>query len=166
PFQRLTPIFGVQQLSGSIANCVPLLRKSDFKDGGHQTGSTYISASRLDSNAVPTANPPFSGSSNSAALLRILPDATGSRILKMAATKPEVVISQPLDKIATPFQRLTPIFWVPEFNGAIANIARCNRKSDIKNGGRETGSAYISNLDKIATCGLTAAIFYIRLPVT
>ena len=49
------------------------------------TGSTYISASRQDSNAVPTANPPFSGSSNSAALLRILPDVTGSRILKMAA---------------------------------------------------------------------------------
>jgi hypothetical protein len=60
-------------------------------------GSTYFSTSRPDSDAVPTANPPFSGSSNSAALLRILPDVTGSRILKMAATKPEVLISQLLD---------------------------------------------------------------------
>jgi len=84
----------------------------------------------------------------------------------MAATKPEVLVYQPLDKVATPFQRLTPIFWFPEFNGAIANIARFNLKSDIKNGRRETGSAFISTLDKIATSGLTAAIFYIRFPVT
>ena len=88
PFQRLTPIFGVQQLSGTIANAARCHRKSDFKDGGHQTGSTYISASRLDSNAVPTANPSFSGSSNSKALLPILPDETGSRFLKMAAAIP------------------------------------------------------------------------------
>ena len=66
PFQRLSPIFGVQQLSGTIAITVRCNRKSDFKDGGHQTGSTYISASRLDSNAVPKANPPFSGSSKTA----------------------------------------------------------------------------------------------------
>src|SRR5208282_5041588 len=69
-----------------------------------------MSASRQDSNAVPTANPPFSGSRNSAELLGILPDVTGSRKLKMAAVKPEVLISQPLEKIATPFQRLTPFF--------------------------------------------------------
>ena len=97
PFQRLTQILGVQQHSGTIPNAARCYRKSDFKDGGHQTGSTYISASRLDSNAVPTAIPPFSGSSNSAELLRSLFDVTGSRILKMAATKPEVLISQFLD---------------------------------------------------------------------
>ena len=152
-----------------------------------KTGSIYISASRQDSNAVPTANTPFSGSRNSAellgilldvtgsrilkmaatksevlisqpldkiatpfqrltphfpgstnleALLRIPPDATGSRILKMAATKPEVLISQPLDKIATPFQRLTPIFVFQKVNGATTNNALCNRKSDIEYGGR------------------------------
>ena len=66
----------------------------------------------------------------------ILSDLTGSWKFKMAAVKPEVLISQSLDKIATPFQRLTPIFGVQEFNGAIANIALCKRKSDIQNGGR------------------------------
>src|SRR5208282_5698800 len=73
----------------------------------------------LDKIATPfqRLTPPFSGSSNSAALLRILPDATGSRILKMAATKSEVIISQPLDKIATPFQRLTPYFRGPPTQG-------------------------------------------------
>ena len=113
PFQRLTPIFGVQQLNGTIANPARCNRKSAFKDGGRQTGSSYISASRPDSDAVSKANPPFSGSSNSAALLRILPDVTVSRILKMAASKPEVLISQLLDKIATPFQRQTPHFLGP-----------------------------------------------------
>ena len=93
----LPSIFVVQQLEGTIANTSRCNRMSEFKDGGHQTGSTYISASILDSNAVPTASPPFSESSNTTALLRMLSDVTGSRILKMAATKPEVTISQLLD---------------------------------------------------------------------
>ena len=89
PFQRLTPIFGVQQLSATITNTVLCNRKSIFQDGGRQTGS-----------------------------------------------KPEVLISQLLDKIATPFQRLTPIFGVQQLNGAIVNTVRCNRKSVFKDGGR------------------------------
>ena len=65
-------------LSRIFARCN---RKSEIKDGGRRTGSTYISASRLDSTAVPTATPPpfpISGSSNSPAVLPILPDVTGS----------------------------------------------------------------------------------------
>src|SRR5208282_1826984 len=107
PFQRLTPIFGVQQHNGNKANTARCNRKSAFKDGGRQTGSTYISASIPDSDAVPTDNPPFSGSNNSIAQLRILPDVTGSRFLKMAAAKLEVLISQLPYQIATPFQQLT-----------------------------------------------------------
>src|SRR5208282_4281893 len=107
------PIFGDQQPNGTLANSARCNRKSVFKDGGRQTGSTYISASRKDINAVPTANPPLSGSSNPMELLRIVPDATGSRFLKMAAAKPEVLISQLLDQIATPFQRLTHHFRGP-----------------------------------------------------
>ena len=61
PFQRLTPHFRVHQLSGTIANTARRNRKSEFKDGGRQTGRTYISASRLVINAVPTANPHFRG---------------------------------------------------------------------------------------------------------
>src|SRR5208282_2597457 len=77
-------------------------------------------------------------------LLRIVPGVTGSRILKMAAAKPEVVISQLLEKISTPFQRLNPIFGVQQPNGTLANSARCNRKSVFKDGGRQTGSSFIS----------------------
>ena len=42
---------------------------------------------------------------------------------KMAAAKPEVLISQLPDKISRPFQRLTPHFRGPEFNFAIQNSA-------------------------------------------
>ena len=80
-------------------------------------------------------------------LSRLLPDVTESRYLKMAAVKPEVLISQLLDQIATPFQRLSPIFWVHHLNGTIANTARCNRKSEFKDGCRQTGSIYISAID-------------------
>ena len=69
------------------------------------------------------------------ALLRILPDVTGSRLFNMAAFKSEVLISQLVDKIAAPFQRLTAIFGVQEFNGSIQNTVRCNRKSEIQDGG-------------------------------
>jgi hypothetical protein len=52
-----------------------------------ETGSTYNSASRLDRNAILAATPMFSGSSNSMGLLRTLPDTSGSRKSKMAATE-------------------------------------------------------------------------------
>jgi hypothetical protein len=52
-----------------------------------ETGSIYNSASRLDRNAILAATPMFSGSSNSMGLLRTLPDTSGSRKSKMAATE-------------------------------------------------------------------------------
>src|SRR5208282_5060985 len=143
PYQRQNPIFKVQQPNGTLANSARCNRKSVFKDGGCQTGSSFISASKQDINAVLTANPPFSGSSNPMELLRIVPGVTGSRLLKMAAAKPEVVISQLLEKISTPFQRLHTIFGVQQPNGTLANSARCNRKSAFKDGGCQTGSTYI-----------------------
>ena len=86
----------------------------------------------------------FLASRNSTALLGLVPVVTGSRIFKMTAAKPEVLISQLLDKIATPFQRLNPIFGVQQLNCAILNNVRRNRKSVIKYVGRQTGSTYIS----------------------
>ena len=68
----------------------------------------------------------FSGSGNQRAIEQILPDVTGNRKSKMAANKPKVRISQLLDKIGTPFQRLTPIFEVQEFSRANTKIARCS----------------------------------------
>ena len=62
-----------------------------------ETGSTYNSASRLDINAISTATPMFSGSSNSMGLLRTLPDTSGSRKSRWRPPKPEVLITQLLD---------------------------------------------------------------------
>src|SRR5271157_251340 len=114
-----TPSCRGPELKDTIANSARCNRKSVFKDGCIQTGSSYNSASRQDSNAVPTANPPFSGSSNPLALLRIVPDVTGNRFYKIAASKPEVVIAQLLDKIATPFQRLNLLFGIQQPIGTI-----------------------------------------------
>src|SRR5664279_2810988 len=75
---------------------------SEIQDGGRLTGSTYISACRRDRNAFSTANPTFSGSSNSMVILRIISDIIGSLKSKMAAGKP--------DNIETRFQRLPPHF--------------------------------------------------------
>jgi hypothetical protein len=47
----------------------------------------------------------------------------------MVVVIPEVLLSQLLYKIATPFQRLTSIFGVRELSGTIADTALCNRKS-------------------------------------
>ena len=58
------------------------------------------------------------------ALLRIPPDVTGSRKYKMAVVKQEVLISQPLDKIAT--SGLTAAFFknrLPVASGSIRNSA-------------------------------------------
>src|SRR5208282_6608213 len=103
-----------------------------------------ISGSMILRIKIPTAIPPFSGSRNSMALFRILSDVSGSRKSKMAANKLVIRISRFLDKTATPFQRQTPIFGVQQLNGAIENTVRCNRKSVFKDGGRQTGSTYIS----------------------
>ena len=75
------------------------------------------------------------------ALERISSYVTGSRKSKMAAAEPDVLLSQLVDEITTPFQRLTPIFGVQEFNVAIPNTV-------------------------LFTSGLTAAILNFLLPVT
>ena len=54
-YQRLAPIFGVQEVNGTIVNTMQFNWKSAFQNGGRQTRSTYISASILDINAVPMA---------------------------------------------------------------------------------------------------------------
>ena len=77
---------------------------------------------------------------NSAAPLRILPDVTGSRKFKMAAAKPEVLIFRLPDDVETRFQRLDPVVEAQEVIGAITDIFLCNRKSEIEDGGRETGN--------------------------
>src|SRR5271157_3801186 len=85
--------------------------------GGGKMTPQGISGSMILRIKFPTATPLFSGSRNSMALFRILSDVTGSRKSKMAANKLVIRISRLLDKIATPFQRLTPNFRGPATQG-------------------------------------------------
>src|SRR5208282_2748610 len=50
------------------------------------------------------------------------PRCNRKSVLKMAASTPEVVIFQLLDKIATPSQRLTQIVWVRQPNMPVRRI--------------------------------------------
>jgi hypothetical protein len=69
----------------------------EIQDGGHQTENCHISARRLDSGEIPRAIPIFSLSPNSMKLLPSSHNVTGSRKFNMAAAKPEIAISQPVD---------------------------------------------------------------------
>ena len=62
----------------------------------------------------------------------------------MAAVKPEIFISRLLDKIATKFQRLPQVFAVQEHNDINTNTDRCMQMTQIQDGGRKTGSVYMS----------------------
>jgi hypothetical protein len=62
PYQRLSPILGVQEVDSAIANAVRCNRKSAFSISRPPNRSTYVSACRQDSNAVPTAISHFRGS--------------------------------------------------------------------------------------------------------
>src|SRR5664279_3354457 len=73
----------------------------------------HISASIAHSNEIETATPTFSGSIKSMVLLPIIYNIIGARKSKMAATYPEVLISQLVDEIENRFQRLTPHFRGP-----------------------------------------------------
>ena len=62
-------------------------------------------------------------------------DVTGSQKFKMAAAKPEVLISQlPYEK--RDIKGSIQGFGAQKLSGAIADIARCKRKSEIQYGGR------------------------------
>ena len=73
---------------------------------------------------MPKATPMFSWSGNSIPPSAILSDVTGSRKFKMAVVKPEVLLSQPLDKIATSGLTAAILhFRLPVTSGSIRNSA-------------------------------------------
>src|SRR5664279_1534593 len=86
---------------------------SKIQDGGRQTKRIDISGYRLDSDAISMAISMFSGSSKSMVQRGKMSEVSRRRKFKMAASKPEVVISKLLYKMATRFQRLTPCFMGP-----------------------------------------------------
>src|SRR5258706_10539904 len=77
------------------------------------------------------------------ALSSIVPDIRGVQKFKMAACKPEVVITQLVDEIQTRFQGLTPIFGVQHLNGTIVHCTRSKGSPEIQDGGLQIGSSYI-----------------------
>jgi len=64
----------------------------------------------------------------------MLRDLTGSAKSKMAATKPEVTISQFVDKLATKFQWLHLSFRVQHSNETSDNTVQVNQKCEIQDG--------------------------------
>src|SRR5664279_2445855 len=70
--------------------------------------NTYGSACRQHRNEISKAKLMFSGSTYPMELPGMLYDLTGSGKAKMASFKPEVPVSQRVDKIGTKFQRLHP----------------------------------------------------------
>jgi len=93
-FQQLPLCFRGKESNGTIGNTVRRNRKSEIQDDSLQSGNTFISICRHDSNNILTAIPMFSGPSNPIWLLEILCDITGSWKSKMAVYKPDVPISQ------------------------------------------------------------------------
>ena len=98
----------------TIPTATPMFLGSNFSLGlsvtlSDETGSqkskmaagnnvlSRITSNIHDSNEFSTANPTFSGSSLSMELLSALSDVSGSRKPKMAAYKPEVLLSQLVD---------------------------------------------------------------------
>ena len=105
-----THVFKVEEFKEAISYTLWCKRIFKIQDGGSQTGNTYISACIQHNCTIPTAIPMFSRSRNSIKLLLILYYASGSQKSKMAAHKPEILISQPVYNITAQFQRLYPCF--------------------------------------------------------
>src|SRR5664279_4285390 len=109
-----------------------LIDPTDYTQGGGvKFPPRRISGSRQDSNDISTATSLFSGSRNPMVLLWILPVVAGSGKSKMAAFKPDILISQLQDKIATKFQRLTLHFQGPATQWDW--LEYCATKPEVKN---------------------------------
>ena len=62
-------------------------------------------------------------------------DIRGVQKFKMAADKPEVLISQLVDEIETPFQGLPSISGVEQLNSTIVHYTRHKGSPEIQDGG-------------------------------
>jgi len=71
----------------------------------------------------------------------------------------EIRISRLVNMIATKFQRLPHVFGGKESNGTIGNTVQRNRKSEIQDGGLQSGNIRISLLvDMIGTINILTGI--------
>src|SRR5208282_358854 len=112
-------------------------------------------------NAISTATPTFSGSSNSRTLLWMLSKVSGGRISKMVTAKLVIYIQIHIRNAHSIAQLLwhpeknsngyPNVFGVLELKESIANSARCNRKSVLKMAAAKPEVVITQLLDKKAT---------------
>ena len=107
------------------------------------TYKLHISAPIADSNTIVTATPIFGVQQLNDTIVHCTWHK-GVQKFKMAAYKPEVLISQLVDEIETPFQELPLIFRVEQLNSTIVQHTRHKGSPEIQDGGLQTGSTYIS----------------------
>jgi len=113
-------------------------------------------------NEIPTTIPTFSGSRISKTPLSILPRVRKSRNFKMAAAKLVIYIKYIYTKCSKHISasmtirkkiQLLPqphVFWHQELKGASADVAPCNRMSEIKDGAVKPIVLISQVIDKIA----------------
>ena len=119
-------------------------RKPEIKNGGRQTGSTYISRSKTDRHAVRTARPGFSGSPDSTDSSPSPADVQRQPKRKMATGKPEVVLFHALQQTDTRFQRLYLGFRGRQTRRTLIDNSRRRPTPEMEDGDRQTGSSFIS----------------------
>src|SRR5664279_2409388 len=68
------------------------------------------------------------------------PDATGFGKFKMADTKPELLITQFVDKISTKFKRLYLCFLGPAIQWSYCEFCTSKQEVEIQDGGQQTGN--------------------------
>ena len=116
-FERVEQSISIRFLKRLIQKIIPhwiemsgVWNRMQNINGGVKTGNaynpSYLREITQDILGISAATPIFFGSCNLMRLLRMLQNLTGSAKIKMAATIPEVTISQLVDKLATKFQRL------------------------------------------------------------
>ena len=103
-FQRLYLYFMVQEFNEAIFYIVGSERKSEIQDGGFQRGNTNISACIQHNWKIPKDKHMFSRLYIRITLFSILCNGSGSQKSKMAAHKPEILISQPVYNITAKFK--------------------------------------------------------------
>jgi hypothetical protein len=105
-----THVFHVNQLNGHKYEVGKYFPTTGNRNDYHKTGSSYISAVGQAFCKIPTATFTFSRLTSWMDIVLKSTNYVGHPEIEMAATKPEVVVSQHWDKISAQFQRQSACF--------------------------------------------------------
>ena len=100
--QNVITMFRTGKYNSTYLEMLKCNRMPSIQYGGRKIGSAHISACRQDGGTKSNAITMFSHTGNTIQLVWRHANVTGRRKSKMAVAKPEVHISQPIDKIAGP----------------------------------------------------------------